>query len=143
VTDIMTRKVITATAGTPLSEIATLLEKYNIKRVPIVMAGKVVGIVSRANLIQALASTARPALTEPNADDAAIRERVLAQFKAQPWIKPWLVNAVAHDGGIVDLWGVVDSQAEKTAARIAVETTPGVREVNDNLFMWSSFPGTD
>lgn len=143
VTDVMTRQVITAGPDTPISEIATLLEKNGIKRVPIVMAGKVVGIVSRANLIQALASAAKPDVQEAKADDASVRERVLAQFKAQPWTKPWLVNVVVHDGGIVDLWGVVDSQAEKTAARVAVETTPGVRAVKNNLFMWPTIHGAD
>jgi CBS domain-containing protein len=143
VADVMTSKVITAAPGTPISEIATLLEKNGIKRVPIVMAGKVVGIVSRANLIQALASTAKPNAQEAKADDAAVRERVLAQFKAQPWTKPWLVNVIVHDGGIVDLWGVVDSQAEKTAARVAVETTPGVYAVNNNIVMWSAIHSPD
>ncbi len=143
VADVMTRQVITAAPGTPISEIATLLEKNGIKRVPIVMAGKVVGIVSRANLIQALASTAKPNVPEANADDASVRERVLAQFRAQPWTKPWLINAVVHDGGIVDLWGVVASQIEKGAARVAAETIPGVRAVNDNLYMWSAIHGAD
>jgi CBS domain-containing protein len=135
VTDVMTRQVITAGPATPISEIATLLEKNGIKRVPIVTAGKLVGIVSRANLIQALASTAKPGVQETKVDDATVRDRVLAQFKAQPWAKPWLVNVIVHDGGIVDLWGVVDSQAEKTAARVAVETIPGVSAVNNNLVM--------
>jgi CBS domain-containing protein len=56
VADIMTRNVVTATPDTPLGEIAALLERHHIKRVPVVRNGKVVGIVSRANLIQALAS---------------------------------------------------------------------------------------
>jgi len=58
VTDVMTRSVITATPDTSLSEIATLLERNRIKRVPIVQNGKVVGIVSRANLLQLLEAPA-------------------------------------------------------------------------------------
>jgi CBS domain-containing protein len=137
VTDVMTHRVITAEPDATLSEIATLLEKNGIKRVPIVKAGKIVGIISRANLIQALASIAKPGLPGVKADDASVREKILAQFKAQPWTKPWMLNVVVHDG-IVDLWGVVDSQAEKKAARVAAETIPGVRLVNDNLQMWSA-----
>lgn len=142
VTDVMTYNVITAEPDATLGEIATLLEKNGIKRVPIVNAGKVVGIVSRANIIQALASIAKRGLPEVKADDADVRERILAQFKAQPWTKPLMVNVVVNDG-IVDLWGVVDSQAEKRAVRVATETIPGVRLVNDNLQMWSSIHGAD
>lgn len=142
VTDVMTHRVITAGPDSTLSEIATLLEKNGIKRVPIVKAGKVVGIISRANLIQALASIAKPGLSEVKADDASVRERILAQFRSQSWTKPWMLNVVVHNG-IVDLWGVVNSQAEKKAVRVATETTPGVRLVNDNLQMWSAIRGVD
>lgn len=142
VTDVMTYNVITAEPDATLGEIATLLEKNGIKRVPIVKAGKVVGIVSRANIIQALASIAKRGLPEVKADDADVRERILAKFKAQPWTKPLMLNVVVNDG-IVDLWGVVDSQAEKRAVRVATETIPGVRLVNDNLQMWSSMHGAD
>lgn len=142
VTDVMTHRVITAEPDATLGEIATLLEKNGIKRVPIVKAGKVVGIVSRANIIQALASIAKRGLPEVKADDADVRERILAKFKAQPWTKPLMLNVVVNDG-IVDLWGVVDSQAEKRAVRVATETIPGVRLVNDNLQMWSSMHGAD
>jgi CBS domain-containing protein len=142
VSDVMTRQVITATLGTPISEIATLLEKNNIKRVPIVMAGKVVGIVSRANLIQALASAAKSSVPEAKADDTTVRDKIMARFKAMPWSRPWLVNAIVHDG-IVDLWGIVDSDGEKTAVRVAAETVPGVRAVNNNLHSWSVIHGAD
>lgn len=142
VTDVMTRHVITAGPDATLGEIATLLEKNGIKRVPIVRTGKVVGIISRANLIQALAGIAKPGFPEVKADDVSVREKILAQFKAQSWTKPWLLNVVVHDG-IVDLWGVVDSQAEKRAVRVATETVPGVRLVNDNLQMWSAIHGAD
>jgi CBS domain-containing protein len=141
VTDVMTRRVITAEPDTPISEIATLLEKNGIKRVPIVKDGKVVGIVSRANLIQALASAVKPNGQEAKANDGIIRERILAQFKAQPWTKPWLVNVIVRDGA-VDLWGVVDSETEKAAARVAAETSPGVRTVNDHLVMWPAWSDT-
>lgn len=134
-TDVMTRRVVTAKPDTSLGEIATLLEKNGIKRVPIVAGGKVVGIVSRSNLIQALASTPKANGPQVQVDDATIREKVMAQLRMRPWAKPWLVNVVVQDG-TVNLWGVVDSQAEKDAARVAVETTPGVRAVSDHLVTW-------
>jgi CBS domain-containing protein len=131
VTDVMTRSVITATPDTPLGEIATLLEKNRIKRVPIVQNGKVVGIVSRANLLQALASTPAKDAAAPRADDSEIRDKVLSRLNAERW-RPLLLNVTVHDGN-VDLWGFVSSNDEKKAARIAVEGIVGVKSINDYL----------
>jgi CBS domain-containing protein len=132
VRDIMTRSVITATPETALGEIATLLERNRIKRVPIVQNGKIVGIVSRANLLQALASMppAKDAAA-PRADDSEIRDKVLSRLNAELW-RPTLLNVTVHDG-TVDLWGFVTSNDEKKAARIAVEEIVGVKSINDHL----------
>lgn len=131
--DIMTRDVVTATEDTPLSEIADLLERHHIKRVPILRSGALVGIISRANLLQALASMRGKA--EPSAkDDQSIREQVLARIRAAPWGKPWGINVTVRNG-VVDLWGGVLSQEQKDAFRVAAEGTPGVREVKDNLIV--------
>ena len=135
VTDVMTRIVVTADPDTSLAEIAALLERNGIKRVPIVKNGKVVGIVSRANLLQALASARRdnPAATTTN--DSTIRDSVMARLKAQSWTGIWPINVIVHDG-IVELWGSVGSEAEKTGVRLIAEETEGVCAVNDNLLVW-------
>jgi CBS domain-containing protein len=132
VVDVMTRHVVTAGPETSLQEIATLLEKNGIKRVPIVQDGKLVGIVSRANLLQALACVKGMETAAPS--DNAIREDVMARLKAETWSRPSLVNVIVQDG-TVELWGIVDSQTEKKAVRVAAEVTPGVRAVNDNLII--------
>ena len=132
VTDVMTRDVVTAAPDTPLQDIATLLENNGIKRVPIVEDGKMVGIVSRANLLQALASMRKP--HDVDADDSAIRESLVARLETAPWIHPALINVIVQDG-TADLWGIVESQAEKKAVRVAAEITPGVRAVNDHLII--------
>ena len=134
ITDVMTRKVVTAGPDTPLSVIANLLEKNAIKRVPIVQGGRVVGMVSRANLLQALASQDRPVEGASPADDARIRELLLTQLDAEAWARPSLINVIVTDG-TVELWGIVDSVAQKKAVRVAAEVTPGVRAVNDNLII--------
>jgi CBS domain-containing protein len=131
VTDVMTRSVITATPEMPLGDIATLLERNRIKRVPIVQNGKVVGIVSRANLLQALASMPTESMTSPHADDSQIRENVLSRLNAELW-RPSMLNVTVLDG-TVDLWGFVTSDDEKKAARIAIEGISGVKTVNDHL----------
>jgi CBS domain-containing protein len=138
VVDVMTPRVITATPDTPLREIANLLEKHGIKRVPIVCDGKVVGIVSRANLLQALASVKN--MPPGTTDDASIRAKLVSKLSNEPWTKPSLMNFIVHDG-TVDLWGIVDSQTEKKAVRVLVESTPGVRAVNDNLIIPSAMSG--
>jgi CBS domain-containing protein len=130
VRDVMTPRVITATPDTPLHKIAALMEKNAIKRVPIVADGQLVGIVSRANLIQAVAS-ARSELEIP-LSDATIRDKVLAQLKSQAWAHTSQLN-VTVSGGVVDLWGIVKSDAERKAIRVVAEGAPGVRAVNDNM----------
>jgi predicted transcriptional regulator len=132
VADVMTREVITATPETPLATIANLLEQNAIKRVPIVRDGRLVGIVSRANLLQALASQPPVAAATPTPDDASIREKVLSKLDAEPWARPAFINVIVQNG-VVELWGMVESETERAAVRVAAEATPGVRSVNDNL----------
>jgi len=132
ITDVMTSKVVTATPDTPLRDIATLLEKNGIKRVPIVKDGKMVGIVSRANLLQALASSRIP--QDVDVGDSAIRESLVARLQAASWANAALINVIVQDG-MADLWGIVDTEAEKKAVRVAAEITPGVRGINDHLII--------
>ncbi len=132
ITDVMTSKVVTATPDTPLRDIATLLEKNGIKRVPIVKDGKMVGIVSRANLLQALASSRIP--QDVDVGDSAIRESLVARLQAASWVNAALINVIVQDG-MADLWGIVDTEAEKKAVRVAAEITPGVRGINDHLII--------
>lgn len=131
VADLMTRDVVTAGEDASLADIATLLERHGIKRVPIVQDGKVIGIVSRANLLRALASA--PVQQAIAADDATLRERVMEQIGSVPGGMPWLLSVLAQDG-IVDVWGPIHSEEQRKAIRVAAEATPGVRGVNENLY---------
>ncbi len=132
VTEVMTRDVISVTEETPVADIAVLLEANGIKRVPVTRDGKLVGIVSRANLAQALAMT----LTEPAADaakdDLAIRERLLAELKAQRWAEVSTINVTVKDR-VVHLWNSYASDDEKHALLIAARNIPGVRRVEDHM----------
>jgi CBS domain-containing protein len=133
VTDAMTSQVITASPETPLHEIAALLERHSIKRVPIVENGQLVGIVSRANLVQAMASAGKR--LEIPLSDSAIRAKLLSHLNAQSWAYTGLLNVIV-DGGVVDLYGLVRSDSERRAIRVAAEGTPGVQAVNDNMRLW-------
>jgi CBS domain-containing protein len=140
VSDVMTTDVISVKPDSTLGEIASLLEKNGIKRVPVVQDGTVVGIVSRANLVQALASVMGQPLETTAESDASLRRKVLARLQEAPRVRPALLNIIVHDQ-IVELWGTVDSEAERKAARVAAEVTPGIRHVNDNLVVRPTFVG--
>jgi len=92
----------------------------------------VVGIVSRANLVQALATRWKEKEARPAGNDLTIREEIMARLDAESWTRFEPVNVIVHDA-TVELWGVVDSETAKTAVRVAAEVTPGVRAVNDHL----------
>jgi CBS domain-containing protein len=130
VKDVMTHDVVTAGPDTPLQEIASLLETHGIKRVPIMEDGQLIGIVSRANLVQAIASRA-PEVADSEPADEALREVIIAKLRSKRW-GTGVVNVIVQRG-VVDLWGFVDNADERQAIRVAAEATPGVRAVNDNL----------
>jgi CBS domain-containing protein len=132
VADVMTREVVSGEPDTPVADIATLLERHRIKRVPIVRNGKVLGIVSRANLIQALATFRKKVTLPQTITDAELRKKLASRLKSEPWVRPLLANVTVTDG-TVDLWGLVDSAVEKQALRVVVENTPGVKAINDNV----------
>ena len=131
--DVMTRHVITASPDTPVAEVAALLESNGIKRVPIMKGNKIVGIVSRANLLQGLASLREKEPQTPP-DDSSIRDILMKNLTKERWARPALLSVTVRDG-TVDLWGVVESQAEKDAVHVLAEVTPGVRAVSDNLII--------
>lgn len=132
VKDVMTRDVLSVTEKTPVADIAVLLETNRIKRVPVLRDGKLVGIVSRANLVRALAMTVGAALGGSAADDQAIRARLLAELKAQRWAEVSPANITVKDG-VVHLWSSYLSDQERRALIIAAENTPGVRRVEDHM----------
>ncbi len=130
--DVMTHAVVSVKPDTPLGDIASLLEKHGIKRVPVVNNGKIAGIVSRANLVQALVGLGQAKTSGASVDDATLHSNILAQLRSKSWLDPSTINVVVNSG-TVELWGIVDSVAEKNAVRVAVEVTPGVRQVMDKL----------
>jgi CBS domain-containing protein len=132
VAEVMSSQVISAREETPLSELATILEKHRIKRVPILKDGKLVGVVSRSNLIQALASAeADPAAPARDlTQDRAIRDAVLTQLANQPWTDFGERNILVSDG-VVHLWGLVGSPEEHRALLALAEGIPGVRKISD------------
>ncbi len=130
---VMSHPVITVDAETPIAEVAALLESKGIKRVPVTFNGRLVGIVSRANLLRALASRLQPAQEPDRSDDRSIRAALEAELRGKPWA-PALgqFNLVVEDG-IVHLWGWIPPGPERQALIVAAENTRGVKGVVDHL----------
>jgi CBS-domain-containing membrane protein len=133
VSEVMSDHVVSASEDASLSEVAALLEKHRIKRVPILRDGKLVGIVSRSNLVQALASsqTHGNSVTE---SDRAIRLELLARLAEQRWTDFGSRNVIVTDG-TVHLWGLVGSDAEHKALLALAESVPGVARVSDEMIL--------
>jgi len=129
--EVMTDGVISVTEETSLSEIAALFERKRIKRVPVVKGGKLVGIVSRSNLIQALAS-AVGRIDQHDETDRQIRLQLLSRLKDQPWTGFGERN-ITVSNGVVHLWGLVCSEAERKALLALAEGVPGVARVSDEM----------
>ena len=136
---VMTRDVVSIAEATPLAEIADLLERHRIKRVPVVSNGVLVGIVSRANLVRALASGgSQPAGSGADRDDV-IRDKLLAELKRQKWAEASPGNVIVTDG-VVHLWGTILSEQERQALRVAAENIAGVRAVTDHTTLTPALP---
>jgi len=133
--EVMTSDVAVAAPHDDLADIVRLMEKRRVKRLPVVENGKLVGIVSRADLVRALLGTltkeAASAARRPSSDDE-IRERIAAIIDKEPW-GPRFSSDVTVKNGVVELYGTVTDDRERTALIVAAETVAGVKSVRDHL----------
>jgi len=130
--DVMTDQVIHISEDTPLGEAVGLMEKRNIKRLPVLSDGKLVGILSRADLLRALAATQSEPMPPLAESDAAIRSAMNDVLKNEEWAMSAMVNVIVCEG-VVHLWGVIDSNDQRQALRVAAENIPGVTAIEDHL----------
>jgi len=129
VRDVMTRPVVSVRRTTPVQDIAKLLEKHRIKRVPVLEASRLTGIVSRADLVRQLVTgRAKPATRTAN--DRKLRAQVLNELQRSGARLDYVNATVEH--GVVHLWGGVPSNAERKALRMAAKRIEGVRKVEDH-----------
>jgi len=121
------------------------MERHRVKRLPVMRGDKMVGIVSRANLLHALASIARDTPAAGSKSDAEIRDQILATLAAQPWAPH--ANVVVKDG-VAELWGVITDEREREGLIVAAENVGGCKAVRDHL-VWvepmsgMSFPSAE
>jgi CBS domain-containing protein len=137
VKDVMTPDPLTVTQYTPLADIVALFEKNHIKRVPVTANGKLVGIVSRVDLLRALAKQfSRPAL----AGDQSIRDQITDAIAREPWAPPYIPAPDVEDG-VVTLRGTIFDATVRDALKVLIESVPGVREVRDELILVEPLSG--
>jgi CBS domain-containing protein len=129
--EVMTADVATIAEDSDLDEVVALMERRRIKRLPVVRGNRLVGIVSRANLLHALATLSRDA-APAGKTDASIRSAVLAELDRQSWAPRHMIDVVVRNG-IVELWGTVIDPEQRDAARVAAETVAGVKAVKCHI----------
>jgi len=131
VAELMTRQPITVDEDTSLDRVVHLMERHRIKRLPVVRKGKVVGIISRANLMRALASIHRSTY-KTSRNDQEIRKRIVADIDKQNWAYGADIMVLVRDG-IVDLCGTLSNPSQRAALKGLVREKSGVRKLYDHL----------
>ena len=137
--EVMSADVVTVADTASLAEVAELMDAHRIKCVPVLREGKLLGLVSRSDLLRALAARlAQPGAADTGAgDDLRIRDAILAELRAQPWGGNPRDAEVMVERGVVHLWGTYDSETERQARVVAAESTDGVHRVEDHMDRWT------
>jgi CBS domain-containing protein len=140
VNDIMTHNAVTVTEDADIAEVAALLEARRIKRVPVRRGDKVIGIISRANIVRAVGATKGAPPRQGENDDRSIRQSLLGELGREEWAKVWPEDVIVRDG-VVHFWLSDDEPPEKREAlRVAAETIAGVRGVEEHVLAVPAYP---
>jgi CBS-domain-containing membrane protein len=137
--DVMTRYVISVREDTELRDVADILDRHRIRRVPVIQAGRLVGIITRGDLVRTL-SQVQISRSDENIDNAVLHKALHDRIRAQPWVNESYISVTVNDG-VVELWGFVDTVDQHSALRALVEETDGVRRVEDKISVGVPFKG--
>lgn len=131
--DVMSRYVISVKPDTDLGEVADILDKSRIKRVPVIQDSKLVGIVTRGDLVRALTMT-KTTKAATKVDNAALHKVLQDRIRAQPWLNADQshINLMVKDG-VVEMWGFIETPDQHRALRALVEETDGVARIEDQV----------
>jgi CBS domain-containing protein len=128
--EVMTQPAISVAADAPLAEVVRLMERHRVKRLPVVEQGKLVGLVTRTDLLRAV--VARQAAAPVERSDDELRQKIVAMLRGEDWAASAVVH-VQVENGVAQLWGTVESQDQREALLLAVRGVPGVKGVQPHL----------
>ncbi len=137
--DVMSRYVVSVRDDAELRDVADILDNHSIKRVPVVRDGRLVGVISRGDLVRTL-SQVQISKAVRKLDNAALHKILHDRIRTQPWINEGSINVIVNDG-VVELWGMVDTVDQHSALRALVEETDGVTRVEDKISVGTPFRG--
>jgi CBS domain-containing protein len=140
VSDLMTAPVMTVTEEDRLREVVPLMERRHIRRVPVVRDGRLVGIVSRSDLIAALGRKLA-AFPPPSATDAEIAARVRQELQSVHWLGRSSSVGVRVEHGVATLEGIINDERLRDAIRVAAQNVPGVTAIRDKITFIEPFTG--
>jgi osmotically-inducible protein OsmY len=139
VRDVMTDTVVCVPHDAALETVVDLMEKHRVKRLPVTRDQRVVGVVSRSDLLRALLAQPKPA--GATTDDSAIRSAIMSGLDQQSWAPTTTLNVTVSQG-VVDLRGTITDEDERRALCVIAENTPGVTAVRDHLVFVEPYSGT-
>ena len=129
--DVMTHHIISVSKEATLAEVADVLDANRIRQVPVMDNGKLVGMVSHADLVRVIAA-AQVTAPAPRPADGALQAAIWQAIKAQPWLRSTYLNLAVKDG-VVELYGAVASSDQRRAVKVVIEGVPGVAKVEDKV----------
>lgn len=132
--DIMSRVVTSVHENADLAEVADILDTHQIRRVPVVKEGRLIGLISRADIVRALIQ-AEETSAGSKPDDSALQTAILKEIRAQSWLSARSVSVTVKDN-VAELWGLVDSEDERKALHVLVEAVDGVKSVDDHVRLY-------
>jgi CBS domain-containing protein len=133
--DVMTCHIISVKHDTDLGDVAALLDRSKVKRLPVLQNGRLVGLITRSDLVKAFSQTPKPA-SKQVVDDALLQRALADKMRGQTWLNQTYLSIVV-DQGIVQLWGYTSSHDQRQALKILIEETDGVKSVDDRLSVGS------
>jgi CBS domain-containing protein len=130
VSELMTMSVVTIEHTATLAEAVDLMNRHNIKRLPVMQDGFVIGVIARADLLRAMAALLQP--PSKISTDADIRDSILGQLNQQDWAPIASITVDVREG-VVELRGSLSDERQRLATKVIAENVPGVTAVHDHL----------
>ena len=137
VAEVMTTTLIVIRPDAPIEAAAALLDGHKIRRLPVMEEGRLVGIVSRGDLVKALSTAPAPAVASPS--DTALCAEMKTRLAREPWVSNRAIVVQAKDG-VLALWGLVSTEAEKSAIETMARAVPGAKGLESHLVVQAEIP---